>query len=196
MKFLVHELRGRIGGVALLHGALECALVPRLQQRDRVVRPREVEHHDVELRTQCGLEVTLPVEPLLGQLLLDRIDGLLLVRELARELVDRLPLGGGRVGVDGDEQRRGSRDDARSITGAPIRRAAAARERERKQGEQSSEPEDYQIVSLASRLLVEAESTVPNATSVPNFSSFTVVDGLVWLFPVNEASACRIGASR
>jgi len=84
----------------------------------------------------------LPVESLLAQLLLDRVDSLLLVREPVRQRVDRLPLGRAGVGVDGDEQRRGRRDEVSATRGALIRRAAAARESERDEGEQNAELAD------------------------------------------------------
>jgi len=90
---------------------------------------REIEHHDVQLWAERGLEVFLPVEPLRGQLLLDRVDRLLFVRELVRELVDRLPLRRAQVGVDRDEQRDRGRDEV-GRAGAGIRRAAATREPE------------------------------------------------------------------
>ena len=155
---------------------------------------RKIEHHHVQLGAERGLEILLPVEPVLGQLLLDRVDRLLFVRELVRELVDRLPLRRVQVGVDRYEQRDRGRDEVGGA-GAGIRRAAAACEQERERGEEKAEPRCYRVVSRTSSLLIEPERA-PKATSVPNFSSFGVADGLDWPFPVSEASACRIGASR
>jgi len=194
VELLVDELARGIGRVALLHGALERGFVLQLHQGDGLAGVREIERHHVELWTERWLEVTLPVEPFLRQLLLGRVDGLLLVRELARKLVDRLPLGGAKVGVERDEQRDRSRDEVAGA-GAGIRRAAAAREAQSEQGKQTPEPAHYRTVRRTSSLLVEPERA-PKATSVPNFSSFKVEDGLACPFPVSEASACRIGASR
>jgi hypothetical protein len=49
-------------------------------------------------------------------------------------------LGRAEVGVDGDEQRCGSRDEIGCASGARIRCAAAAREHERQDREQNAEP--------------------------------------------------------
>jgi len=98
----------------------------------------EVEHHDVQLWAERGLEVFLPVEPVLRQLLLDRVDRLLFVRELVRELVDRLPLRRAQVGVDREVQRDRGRDEVGSA-GRGTRRAAATREPEGEEREQSAE---------------------------------------------------------
>jgi hypothetical protein len=98
----------------------------------------EVEHHDVQLWAERRLEVFLPVEPVLRQLLLDRVDRLLFVRELVRELVDRPPLRRAQVGVDRDVQRGRGRDEVGSA-GAGTRRTAATRKPEGEEREQSAE---------------------------------------------------------
>ena len=105
VELFVDELVRRVGSVAFPHGALERTLVLRLRQGHDLVGMIEIEHHDVQLGPERGLEIFLPVEPVLEQLLLDRVDRLLFVRELVRELVDRVPLRGVQVGVDRDEQR-------------------------------------------------------------------------------------------
>jgi hypothetical protein len=102
---VVEELARRVAGIALLHGAREGILVARLHQRDRLLRVREIQHHHVHFRTERGLEIVLPVEPLLLQLLFDRVDRLLLVRELVRQGVHVLPLRRAEVRVDRNEQR-------------------------------------------------------------------------------------------
>ena len=99
----------------------------------------EVERHNVELGAERRLEVAVPVEPFLQQLLVDRVDGLLLVRKLARERVHSPPLGGVEVGVERDEQRGGSGDDV-SDGRAGIRRATAAREQQRDRTEKKGDP--------------------------------------------------------
>src|SRR6266540_100983 len=194
VELLVDELARGIACVALLHCALERALVLRLHQGDGLARMCEIERHHVDLRPEGGLEVTVPVESFLEQLLVDRVDRLLLVRELAREVVHGLPLGRVQVGVERHEERDRSRDDVAGAR-AGIRRAAAACEQEREHGEENAEPAYYRVVSRTSTLLIDPERA-PKATSVPNFSSFGMADGLDWPFPVSEASACRIGASR
>jgi hypothetical protein len=95
-------------------------------------------------------------------------------------------LRGSQVGVERDEERDGSRNEIPGA-GRRSRCAPAARDQNRESGE-STEPTRYRIVSLASSLLIEPERA-PKATSVANFSSFALVDGLVWPFPVSEASA-------
>jgi len=90
----------------------------------------EVEHDDVDLWTKGGLDVTVPVEPLLARALLGGVDRLLLVRELGGEVVDRLPLRGARIGVDRDEDRGGCGNEV-CCSRARVRCPAAAREGER-----------------------------------------------------------------
>jgi hypothetical protein len=98
----------------------------------------EVEHHDVQLWAERRLEVFLPVEPVLRQLLRDRVDRLLFVRELVRELVDRLPLRRAQDGVDRELHRDRRRDEV-GPAGRGARRAAATREPEGEEREQSAE---------------------------------------------------------
>ena len=132
---------------------------------------REVEHHDVQFRAERRLEVVLPVETLLRELLLRRVDGLLLVRELARERVQRLPLRGARVGVDRDEERRGRRHDVGRAR-AGIRRPSAAGEHEGEPGEKEPELPHYLVVTRASNLLSDPGPVAPKATSVSSRSSW------------------------
>src|SRR5207249_711955 len=82
--------------------------------------------HDVDFLAERRPHVAVPVDAAVAaQALLDRADSLRLVRELARQRVDRLPLARARVGVDRDERHDIRGDDA---AGACARtRGAAAR---------------------------------------------------------------------
>jgi len=116
--------------VPFLHGAFERPCVLRLHQGDQIVGMVEVEHRHVDLWTERGLEVTVPVEPVLPDALLGGVDRLLLVRELGGEGVDRPPLRRAGIGVDRDEHgRRRGHQVRRSRAG--VGRPAAARQDER-----------------------------------------------------------------
>src|SRR6266516_677117 len=105
--------RVRLRGVGLVEHLLELRLVGWLHEHDEVPRVvLEIEPREVDLLAQRRLDVLRPVElGLLVEVALDRVDTLLLVGELAGQLVDRLPLRRARVGVDGEERGGGRRDE-------------------------------------------------------------------------------------
>ena len=107
-ELLVDELRGWIVRVSLSDHLGELLLVARLRQGDGIgAAVAEVQPDDVQLLAERGLDVVVPVEAaLLPQILLDRVDRLLLVGKAARQVVDGLPLRRARIRIDLDEDRR------------------------------------------------------------------------------------------
>src|SRR5512132_3155539 len=93
--------------VAGLEKLVELRRVLRLREEDVVVvRVLEVEQGEVEVIAERRLDVALPVEAVLPQVLAEALDQLPPAREAVEQLVGFPPLAGSRVGDAGDEDRR------------------------------------------------------------------------------------------
>src|SRR5215211_3899122 len=93
--------------VALLEELPQFLLVLRLGEADDVLLARgEIEADNVNLGTECRLDVGLEVDAFLAQLVEKEVNRSVAVRELANEGAHVVPLLGLEIGIDGDKERR------------------------------------------------------------------------------------------